>query len=169
MKSQIVRMAALVSLMMLVTACPYQSKVPVSEPNEKLDKKLFGEWVSAADLELEQPTYYKIGKFSKTKYDLKEYTYSSYDSVYTENQYWMHSSKVGDRVFMNIESANSTDGYYIYCIEKGDNEITMLEMSENVDEQFTASAELKKFIEKNMELSFFYSKAETKYIKRTKK
>lgn len=162
-------MAALAALMMLVTACPYQSKVPISEPEEKVDKALFGEWISSSDFEVENPTYYKIDKFSKTKYDVKEFTYSSYDSAYSQNQYWMHSSTVGNKTFMNLESSTSSDGFYLYRVEIGDNEFTMFEISDNIDEQFLSSDELKKFVEKNMELSFFYTKGEVKYIKKPKK
>ena len=166
MKRQIFRFAALASMMVLLTACPYQSKVPISDAKEKVNKKLFGTWINSSDLEIENPTYYQIGKFSKTKYDLKEYTYSSYDSAYAENQYWMHSSKVGNRTFMNIESASNSDGFYLYYIEIGDGEFTMFEVTDNIDEQFASSEELKKFVEKNMEHSFFYSKSEAKYIKK---
>lgn len=169
MKNQILRFAALASIMMLVTACPYQSKVPITPAEEKVNKKIFGEWISDADMEVENPTYYRIKKFNKTKYDVVEFSYSSYDSIYKETQYWMHSSTVGERTFMNIESAGSSDGFYLYYIEIGDKEFTLFEVSENIDEQFTSSLDLKKFVEKHMDLSFFYSKSETKYIKKPKK
>lgn len=153
---------------MLLTACPYQSKVPISQPEEKIDKALMGDWISTSELEYDNPTYYSIDKFSKVKYEVVENSYSSYDSTYTEKKYFMHSSTLGDRTFMNVQEANGGD-YYLHYIELGDNEFTLFEVSENIDEQFTSSADLKGFVEKNMHLSFFYSKSEVKYIKKPKK
>lgn len=163
------RFAVLASMMMLLTACPYQSKVPITKAEEKVDKTLFGNWVATSELEYDNPTYYEVKKFSKVKYDVIEYSYSSYDSAYTEKRYFMHSSTIGERQFMNIEDATANDGYYLYYIEIGDDEFTLFEISDNIDEQFTSSLDLKNFIEKNMHLSFFYAKGEVKYVKKSKK
>ena len=168
MKKNILRIAALCSMVMLLTACPYQSKVPISNAEEKVSKDLFGKWISTSEMEYDNPTYYVIKKFNKTKYDVVEKSYSSYDSTYSDKQYYMHSSQVGDRTFMNIEDASSNDGYYLYYIEIGDDEFTLFEVTDNIDEQFTSSLDLKKFVEKNMNYSFFYNKSETKYVKKKK-
>lgn len=155
------------SLMVLLTACPYQSKVPITQAEEKLNKDLFGEWISTSELEYDNPTFYSIDKFSKVKYEVVENSYSSYDSTYTQKKYFMHSSTLGDRTFMNIQEASGGD-YYLHYMEIGDNEFTLFEITENIDEQFTSSTDLKNFVEKNMNLSFFYSKSEVKYIRRPK-
>jgi hypothetical protein len=168
MKKIIFRLSVLSSLMMLLTACPYQSKVAISNPSEKVNKALFGDWVSTAEIEYENPTYYKIKKFNKTKYDVIEMSYSSYDSTYSEKQYYMHSSTIGDRTFMNVEDVTANEGFYLYYIEIGNDEFTLFELSDNIDEQFTSSTDLKKFIEKNMDLSFFYNKTESKYVNKKK-
>jgi hypothetical protein len=168
MKKKIFKVSILASMMMLLTACPYQSKVPISKPDEKISKDLLGDWIATSELEYDNPTYYSIAKFSKVKYEVVENSYSTYDSTYSEKKYFMHSSTLGDRTFMNVQEASGGD-YYLHYLEIGDNEFTLFEVSENIDEQFTSSAALKAFVEKNMELSFFYSKSEVKYIKKSKK
>lgn len=167
MKVFIVKFTCLAGLMVLLTACPYQSKVAIGPADEKIDKSLIGEWVAEVDLEYEKPTYYSIEKFSKVKYTVIENSYSSYDSVYTETKYFMHSTTIQDRIFMNIQEYGGGD-YYLHYIEKGDTEFKLFEITDNVDEQFNSSEELKKFIIDNMNLSFFYTKGDIKYIRKAK-
>ena len=50
-------------------------------------------------------------------------------------------------------------------MQSGASFIKLLPVTENIDEKFTSSAELKKFIEKNKSLSFFYDKDENSFIK----
>lgn len=166
MKALIAKFSCLLGLMFLLTACPYQSKVAIGPAEEKVDKKLFGEWIAVADLEYENPTYYSIEKFSKVKYTVVENSYSSYDSTYTETKYFMHSTTIKDRTFLNIQEYAGGD-YYLHYVEVGDKEFTLFEISENIDEQFMSSEELKKFVTNNMNLSFFYTKGEIKYIRKT--
>ena len=153
--------------MLLLTACPYESKVPVSEPTEKIDKKLLGVWIAEADLEYETPTQYEIDKFSKEKYSMIEKSYSTYDSSFSETKYFMHTSTIGANVFLNIQEFGG-GVYYIHRIVMGDDEFTLFEVSENIDEQFTSPEELKTFISSNMHLSFFFTKDEQKYIRKSK-
>lgn len=166
MKVFIVKISCLLGLTFLLTACPYQSKVAVGPAEEKIDKKLFGEWVATADLEYENPTYYNIEKFSKVKYTVTENSYSSYDSTYTKTKYFMHSTTINNRIFLNIQEYAGGD-YYLHYIEMGDNSFTLFEISENVDEQFVNSEDLKEFIKNNMNLSFFYTKGDVEYIRKT--
>ena len=152
--------------MMLFTACPYESVVPITKATEKIDKNLLGEWISAGELEFEKPTYYIINKFSKVKYELTEKRFSSYDSVYKDTKYLMHSSTIKDRVFMNIQTIDGGK-YNIHTIDVAENELTVFEVTEYIDEQFSSSTELKTFVEENMHLSFFYAKDEKKFIRKS--
>ena len=167
MKVFIVKISCLLGLTFLLTACPYQSKVAIGPAEEKIDKKLIGEWVAIADLEFENPTYYTIEKFSKVKYTVIEKSYSSYDSTFSETKYFMHSTTINDRTFLNIQEYAGGD-YYLHYVEMGEKEFDLFEISENVDEQFTKSEDLKKFIIDNMNLSFFYTTGEVKYIRKAK-
>ena len=84
MKKAILKLAALGSLVFLLTACPYESKVPITQPGESLDKGLFGKWIEASEREYDQPTFFEIGKSKddKAKYSIVEWAYSTNDSVY---------------------------------------------------------------------------------------
>lgn len=55
--------------------------------------------------------------------------------------------------------------YYLYRIDMGNGEFTLFELTDNIDEKFNTSAELKAFVKKNMGLSFFYNKDEERYLK----
>lgn len=163
------RIAVLASMTLLLTACPYKSKVPITPAEEKIDKNLLGEWMSLSELDYSYPTYYKIEKFDKFKYDVAEMIFNTTDSVYNETRYFMHASTVGGKKFMNVENTTDNDGYYLYRLDmEGEDRFTLIEVSENIDEQFTTSADLKKFVEKYMDLSFFYSLSEVKYIRKPK-
>ena len=66
-----------------------------------------------------------------------------------------------------MAEGSTTKMYYLYKIDmqSGASFIKLLPVTENIDEKFTSSAELKKFIEKNKSLSFFYDKDENSFIK----
>jgi hypothetical protein len=166
MKKKIIKISAFISLMMILTACPYESVVPVSTATEKIDKNLLGEWISAGELEFDKPTYYIINKFSKVKYELIEKRFSSYDSVYKETKYFMHSSTLKNRIFMNIQPIEGGK-YNLHAVEIAKNELTVFEVTEHIDEQFSSSTDLKSFVEENMHLSFFYEKDEKKFIRKS--
>ncbi|MEX1002584.1 MAG: hypothetical protein WDZ35_10760 [Crocinitomicaceae bacterium] len=160
------RITVVVGLTFLLTACPYQSKVPISDPNETIQSSLLGEWVSASEQEYEYPTFYVIEKHNDTKYKLTEKRYNTSDSVYKDVQYFMHSTTIKDNLFMNVQEAKGGD-YSLYLFVQDQNEIVRREVSENIDEQFSSSKDLYKYVKKHMDLSFFYEKSEEKYYKRT--
>ncbi len=164
MKRAILKISALASLMFMLTACPYESKVPISQPGEKLDKGLLGKWITASEKEYDQPTYFEVSKYDKTKYEIHEWSYSTYDSVYNSTMYLMHTSTVGDKRFMNVQE-NGSGNYYLHMFELHENDFVLYEVSDNIDESFTKSADLAAFIEKYMDLSFFYASDEKTYFK----
>jgi hypothetical protein len=69
---------------------------------------------------------------------------------------------------MNIsDDASSTKLYYLYKVEQSTSgaKTTLIPVTENIDEKFTASADLKAYIKKYMALSFFYSKDQDEYFR----
>jgi hypothetical protein len=160
------RIGGLFAMMTLLTACPYQSKVPISEATEKINKDLLGEWISTSELDFDNPTYYEIKKYNKVKYEVLENSYSVYDSLYSTKIYLMHASVVQNKTFMNVEDIEAADGFYLYKMEFENDKFTLFELTDDIDEQFDSSADLRAFIEKNMHLSFFYVKGETEFIKK---
>ncbi|UKN00853.1 hypothetical protein K6119_14050 [Paracrocinitomix mangrovi] len=165
-RKNLLRLGSMASLMFVLTACPYKSTVPISPAEEKVNKKLIGEWIATSQLEFKNPTYVKVDKKDKVYYNIVEYNYSSHDSSYKEKFYQMHTSTVGENTFLNVQSIKETNSFYLYKIEMENDDLTLYEVTENIDEKFNSSAELKSFVEANMQHSFFYSTGEVKYIRK---
>ena len=165
LKNKIGLWSALAGMTLLLTACPYASSVPIAAPSEVVSKTLFGKWIAAADMEYDDPTYYSIGKYDEKRYEVVEFVYSSYDKKYTKTTYLMHESPVNGKTFMNVQEITGGD-YNLYMMEIGADEFTLFEISENVDEKFSNSVDLLAFIEKNMNLSFFYTTGERKFVRK---
>ncbi len=166
MKTKIILMS-LISAMLILTACPYQSSVPISEANQKLDKKLMGKWIKESDMEAENPEYFEIQPVDKFKFNIVKFEYQTSDSTYKETKYLTHITKIDNNVFLNMQE-NGAGDYFLYKIDLQGDKFVLYEITDNIDEKFNTSAELYDFVKKNMNLSFFYNKDETTYIRDTK-
>jgi hypothetical protein len=164
MKKTIIPLMMIAAIVVLFTACPYTSGVPIDNPSVKVDKNLFGKWVKTSDQTNENPTYFVITNIGDLKYNIIKNEYNSYDSAYSQTIYVSHISKIDNLSFMNMQQDGKGD-YYLYRIDLGSGEFTLFELTDNIDEKFNTSEELKAFIKKNMNLSFFYNKDEERYIK----
>ena len=96
------------------------------------------------------------------KYMVVNNEYSSYDSTYTKTNYIAHLSIIDNLFFLNMR--HDID-YHLHRIDFLDGEFALFEITDNIDEEFSDSDELKAFIKKYMHLSFFYNKDENKYVK----
>lgn len=164
MKKNLLPLFILAFAVMIIMGCPYASKVPIDQPSVKVQKELIGKWVKAGDQTKENPEFFVISAIGDLKYNIIKNEYNSYDSAYKETIYISHISKVGNLEFMNMQQDGKGD-YYLYRIDLGQGEFTLYELTDNIDEKFNTSEELKAFIQKNMNLSFFYNKDEERYIK----
>ena len=153
------------AMVFLFTACPYSSTVPIDQPLEKVDKKLMGKWVKSSDTESENPDYYEFEKLDANRYNLTHFEWSSNEEKYTETKYLTHSTTLGDHIFLNMQKDGEGE-YYLHYLDfhEGD-EFTLYEITDNIDEKFNTSAELKAFVTANMKHSFFYNKDEVRYLK----
>jgi hypothetical protein len=153
-----VKLAALFGALSLVfMGCPYESKVPIDDAsNAKPDKTLTGNWEKKGDekylftVKLEDNIYYVTKKNTE-------------DASAEPTKYKGFLSDVGGVTFLNIrelsEYESSDVKYYLYRVEKkGDDRVKLRGITDNITEEFATSAELKAFIKKNMEISFFYNK-----------
>jgi hypothetical protein len=156
----------LLVLLFLCTACPYQSTVPVDEPNQPVREEFLGKWkVDAAAKD-----FYEVTKADENIYQIVEHTHKVEGTV-ERKTYVAHTSAVGDMTFLNVkmtrQGANPVPNadFLIFKMKyvEGD-KITLLPVTENVREKFDNSAALRKFIEEHDALSFFYEK-ETVYTK----
>ena len=55
MKTKLFLFSFFAVLLIVLSACPYQSQVPIDEPNKKVDKNVLGKWIKNSDLDKENP------------------------------------------------------------------------------------------------------------------
>jgi hypothetical protein len=156
--------ALMFAVMIIITACPYSSTVPIDQPAIKINRNLTGKWIKSSDISAAKPSFYDIKSLSDMKYTIVNNEYSTYDSTYTQTNYVAYESKIEDISFLNMQK-DGTGDYYLYKFELAGDELTLFEVTDNIREKFNTPQELKTFIQKNMRLSFFYNKDEVKYIR----
>jgi hypothetical protein len=162
---RILHLIAVISASFLLTACPYESEVPIDKPSVKFPATLFGKWEpksSSDDILTIQRKNDFVVTIIKTKKDAKPD-----DSV---DKYEAFISEVGNLKFLNVSELSeysSGTKYYLYKMEvsPSGSRITLSSVTENIDEKFSSSAELKAFVQKNMQLSFFFEKEEEVYLR----
>ncbi len=166
MKKYIAPALFLALAVLVLTACPYTSRVPISATSEKLDKKLFGKWVKASDYDEEHPEFFEISEHQKFQYQIAKNEYNSTDSVYDKTIYVSHTTTLGEYMFINMQKDGEGD-YYLYRIvlNEDKSDFTLFEVTDNIDEKYNNSADLKAFVDKYKALSFFYNSDEKKYVK----
>lgn len=158
----------LLSILLLCTACPYESYLPIDKPNLAIKKALIGVWKSAT--EREEPDNYDIRKFDDFTYLITENTYSKEDKKLEQKHFKAHLSTLEGNLYFNLkmikDEVNITvsDNFFLYKIEIQDTKMTLYPLSQYIKEQFSTSAELQGFIKKHQNLSFFYA-TESEYIK----
>lgn len=158
-----VSVLSLFGLMLLLTACPYSSTVPIDE-GKKVPSFVLGDWISSADVEAENPTFYSISVLGENVAQLKKMEFSSTDSVYQPTRYMLTFSDVGGETFINVREEGQ-DNYSLLklTMDEAQGTMTTLEVSDYVRETFDNSQDLKKFIAQNKNLSFFFTTSETVY------
>jgi hypothetical protein len=149
-------------LMILFTACPYSSSVPLSNPDVEVDPSIYGKWLKE-DPYSDFPKYYVFDKIDGKKFKVEQYEFNTTDSIYSvSGTYVCHFTQIGDITFANMHQ----DGmYYFYKIEfPSAEEFLLYEVTDNIDEVFNNSKEIYDFFKNHKDLSFFYNKEEEKYI-----
>lgn len=150
----------LLAIAVFLGGCPYGSDVPIDQPSVKINEQLLGNWESKSSSE----DTYTITKKDANTYKIEKKSKSSSNPTI----YYAFPSTVGSDTYLNLYEENADPKeYYLYkmTVNSSATKITLAEMTENVDEKFTSSSELKAFIEKYKGLSFFFSKDELVYIK----
>lgn len=162
---KIIYSSGLLCMLLLLTACPYSSDFALSEPNETVKKEYLGTW--AEDNDSEHPSYWVISRLTDKTYKFEEHEYNSNEKDYTVKIYAGHFTKLGDVNFLNLKE-ESESSYSLFKVELSADKKQMViyEVTDNIDETFSSSGELKAFFEKHKDLSFFYNKDEKKYKKK---
>jgi hypothetical protein len=157
----------LFGLVILLAGCPYSSSVPIDEGTVKISDGLEGKWIKTADKDSENPTYFEIARDDKTHATALKYEFSSTDSVYQSTKYHLTFSEVGSDVFMNaIEDGGSTYSLFKFNFDVNAGEITTYEVTDYIKETFNTSDELKSFIQKNKEVSYFFTNTIDTYARK---
>jgi hypothetical protein len=150
------------ALSLVFMGCPYESKYPVDDVSTaKVDKARTGIYEERS----EEDYKYTI-KADGNQYRIEKKKKSGEDEP---TKYVGFVSNIGaDVEYLNIyeetESSSSSDRkYYIYKLEAKDGDRMKLKgVTDNITEEFTSSAELKAYIKKYQDISFFFDKDEEK-------
>ena len=162
---------SIMAIYLLITACPYESSIPLTSPSEKLIPELLGKWV----VHDSKGDHVVINKLNTYQYQINDYKFDKKGKEYKSENYRAHSSTIDNEKFLNIspvpiiESGDSIDvpseTYFLYKIKfQGTDTLLLVEVSQYIREQFINSAELEAFVKQYKDLSFFFGE-ETIYIK----
>lgn len=157
---------SVITASVFLTGCPYETEVPIDKPAIKYPVALLGKWEPKSSSD----DTYTIKKkddyviiITKVKKEAK--------ADDTPEEYEAFISEVGGAKFLNLSEKKDgdigTQKYYLYKVEISPSgaRLTLSPITENIDEKFQTSAELKTFIQQNMNHSFFYDKEDEVYIK----
>ena len=149
------------ALSLVFMGCPYESKVPVDDSsNAKGDKALVGKWEEKGDDSYEWKVTLDDNTYRIEKKNIKD---GGDPTIYKG-----FLSDINGSTFFNVWEKTDDGGdpkYYIYKLEKkGDDadRVKLKAMTDNITEEFESSADLRTFIKKYMDLSFFWNKDDEK-------
>jgi hypothetical protein len=109
MKRKII-LPVLLPLLLFLTGCPYNSKIPLSIPKQPVDKALLGEWKNAK--EPNDSSVLKIYEFNANEYALVIIDKTNNDSSVELLRAFL--TPVGDKLLLNVESFK-TRGEFNFC------------------------------------------------------
>lgn len=157
--------SGLLCMLLLLTACPYSADFPLSEPNETVKKEYLGTWIEEGDSE--NPSYWIISKLTDKTYKFEKHEYNENDKKFNVTSFDGHFTKMGTVNFLNLKE-EEVEKYSFFKLElSGDKkQMTIYEVTDNIDETFSSAGDLKAFFDKHKDLSFFYNKDEKKYKKK---
>jgi hypothetical protein len=149
----ILTIACIITSMFFLTGCPYESSVSIDKPSVKINPALFGKWKDEKSTDI-----YEVSKHDEFTYSIAELNKSGDKDLLLG-----FISMVDGVSFLNLTEAKPDDSskqkYSFYKMEmQPDGSVLLSEVTENIRESFTASAELKKFISANMKNSYLFGK-----------
>jgi hypothetical protein len=144
----------LFSMCVLFSGCPYESEVPIDKPSVKINSKLLGKWDDINN----HGDKYEVSIKDEFTYSIEHTSQKNKES----EKYLAYASIVNGTTFLNlwkIYPDNASHSYSLFKMNmKTVDTVTVTEVTENIDEKFASSEELKKFITSNMKISYFYGK-----------
>ena len=144
----------------LFAGCPYSAEIALDErPNIPVDKAMLGKW------ELRSSSDYTYIITAKNDFVYSITKKSASDG--SETVYEGFLSDINGKKFLNVfESGSTTPTYYFYLFTQSGNDRLKLEpVTENIDETFTNSRDMRNYFAKNMDVSFFFDKDADEYLR----
>ena len=167
--------------LIVLTGCPYESKVPLTETGVEIPKNFIGKWVEVNELSKESnQNFYQLDPINKKEFMLNKIEYSSYSQKYDTTFYKGSLSLINNVYFMTIKKyepikknqeektdpfEEDKEGYYTYRVRYENGYIKIDELSSDITEVFNNSTEFHDFVQKNMSNELFYSSTFYKYNK----
>lgn len=146
----------LVSLFFM--GCPYESKVPIGEADTKVNPDYFGKWVSSSE-STGAAGDFKVSKEDKFTYKVEEDKEIEKPEDGSEpakpTVYIGHITLVNEIPFLNLYKQD-TETYMLFKMAVNGKKAVLSEVTPYVKETFNSSAELKKYISANMDVSYFF-------------
>lgn len=149
-----------IGLGLVFAGCPYSSEVPIDmTASIPVDQTFIGKWEPTSSSDY----YYVVGDNGDNKYKITKKSISTGD----ETIYLAYESKIEGVSYLSIYEDGATENiYYFYRLTKKGNYRFMLEpVTENIDETFTTSAELKAFLQKHQNTSFLFDRDADEYVR----
>lgn len=153
----------------LFMGCPYKTKVQLeTNPSEKVQSKFLGTYEKKGST-----TYrFEVKKKTATLYEVDEIKTSD-DKL--AKQYEAYTTTIKGTTFLvtwqtrsySTKYTKENADFYLYKLESNSSGTIakLTEVTDNITEEFESAAELRAFIAKNKDLSFFYNKKAAKYYK----
>jgi hypothetical protein len=144
----------------LLMACPYESPYPLdSVPKVKFDSSIIGTYINSHD----DSTLYEVSAVDS--FTLKITSRCSADSI--ERSYNAYLSKIGSTTFINCEQPSffGARNYCFYKVVSSDSDFVFYPVSDQIENSFSSSTDLRAFFNKNKDLSFFYTNSIDRYVK----
>jgi hypothetical protein len=149
--------ALLLIILLCCTACPYESVVPIDVANLAIDETILGNW---KEQDSSNKDFFAIKKLDNQRYTIIENTLNESLEVFEKKEYQAYLSNIDAVLFLNLQAKKDNKTFLLYKIEVSADkkQLILLPLSEYIKEKFTNSTELRSFISKNKNLSFFYGK-----------
>lgn len=155
----------LAAISVLLWGCPYKSFVPLSTPTEYVNKQVIGKWIPKSEESKENPEYYVIAKNDTVSYNVDHFQYNQEDSSYSAKSYVCWSTRIESIMFMNVQKHGEKEVMLYRLDVKGDELMTLYEVTSNIDERFDDSEKMLAFFKTHKNTSFFYNSDEVDLIK----
>lgn len=159
------KLLCLTLVLTALTGCPYGTEITL-DGAEKINSAYLGKY------EKQNSSYYYlvVSKYSDNEYKLEKYRTTS-ETVKETGIGRVFDIKGTKFIVVKKHSSSSSSYYkkkqYIYKFmpSKSGYIMKLQGVSDYIDEEFETSEELKKYLEKYKDLSFFYQKKVDKYYK----